>query len=73
MKKFALLGKSLTHSISPALHNHWYKKYKISAEYSLLKTPEEKIQSVLERIRNKELDGLNVTIPYKNVVIPFLD
>jgi shikimate dehydrogenase len=73
MKKFALLGKSLTHSISPTLHNHWYKKYKISAEYSLLETPEEKIQSVLKRIRNKELDGLNVTIPYKNVVIPFLD
>ena len=47
MKKFALLGKSLTHSISPTLHNHWYKKYKISAEYSLLETPEEKIQSIL--------------------------
>ena len=72
-KKFAIIGNPITHSLSPILHNFWFKKYKIEAEYSLLNIDENDLKSVANKIRNKEIDGLNVTLPYKQKVIPFID
>ncbi|MDA7606282.1 shikimate dehydrogenase [Pelagibacteraceae bacterium] len=72
-KKFGIIGKPLSHSLSPELHNYWFKKYKISANYSILELELNEIEGVIEKIRNKELDGINVTVPYKQAVIPFLD
>ena len=72
-KKFAIIGNPITHSLSPALHNFWFKKYKIDAEYSLLKVEEHDLKDVVDKIRNKEIYGLNVTLPYKQKIIPFID
>ena len=72
-KKFAIIGNPITHSLSPILHNFWFNKYKIEAEYSLLNVEENDLKSVANKIRNKEIDGLNVTLPYKQKVIPFID
>jgi len=72
-KKFGIIGRSLSHSLSPELHNFWFKKYKISANYSLIEVELNEIQDVIKKIRNNELQGVNVTIPYKQAVIPFLD
>ena len=35
-KKFGIIGKPLSHSLSPILHNYWFNKYKILANYSLI-------------------------------------
>jgi|TARA_B100000780_G_scaffold276010_1_gene243780 shikimate dehydrogenase len=72
-KNFGIIGKPLSHSISPELHNFWFKKYNISANYSLLEIEQNEIEEIIKKIRNKELQGINVTVPYKQVVIPFLD
>tara|TARA_B110000444_G_scaffold242092_1_gene259087 strand:- start:1683 stop:2507 length:825 start_codon:yes stop_codon:yes gene_type:complete len=72
-KKFALIGKPISHSISPALHNFWFKKYKIAAKYFLLEITEDKIEGIINKIRKKEIKGINVTIPYKKTVVPYLD
>ncbi len=72
-KKFAIIGNPIEHSLSPILHNHWFKKYKIEAEYILLKVDEKNLENTIKKIRNKELAGINVTLPYKQKVIPFLD
>jgi shikimate dehydrogenase len=72
-KKFGIIGKPLSHSLSPDLHNFWFKKYKISAHYSLIEVELNEIESILKKIRNNELQGINVTVPYKQAVIPFLD
>jgi len=72
-KKFGIIGKPLSHSLSPTLHNFWFKKYKIYASYSLIEIELNEIEGVIEKIRNKELQGINVTIPYKQAVIPYLD
>jgi shikimate dehydrogenase len=72
-KKFGIIGKPLSHSLSPELHNYWFKKYKVPANYSILELELNEIEGVIEKIRNKELDGINVTVPYKQAVIPFLD
>ena len=74
MKKlFGIIGSPVSHSLSPTLHNYWFKKYKIDADYSLYEIGEKTIKSTLEKIRNKELCGVNVTLPYKQKVIPFVD
>jgi len=72
-KKFGIIGKPLSHSLSPALHNFWLKKYKVYGDYSLIETEFSGIEKVINKIRTNELQGINVTVPYKQAVIPFLD
>ena len=72
-KKFGIIGKPLSHSLSPMLHNFWFKKYKVCANYSLIEIELSEIAEVIKKIRNNDLQGINVTVPYKQAVIPFLD
>jgi shikimate dehydrogenase len=72
-KKYGIIGKPLSHSLSPFLHNYWFNKYKILANYSLIEVELKEIDGVIKKIRSGELDGINVTVPYKQAVIPFLD
>ena len=72
-KNFAIIGNPITHSLSPVLHNYWFNKYNINANYSLLKVNEENLADVIKKIRNKELNGINITLPYKQKIIPFVD
>ena len=71
-KKFAIIGNPLSHSLSPIMHNYWLNKYNINAEYELLEIEEEEIENVINKIKDKEIMGINVTLPYKKSVIPFL-
>jgi shikimate dehydrogenase len=73
MKKYFIIGNPISHSLSPTLHNHWFKKYKVDAEYKTLEIDKKNIESVIKRIRGKEISGINITLPYKQEVIPFLD
>ena len=72
-KKFGIIGKPLSHSLSPLLHNFWFKKYNVSGHYSLIEIEPHEIEEAIKKIRNNELLGVNVTVPYKQAVIPFLD
>ena len=72
-KKFGIIGKPLSHSLSPELHNFWFKKHKLSAHYSFIEVEINEIEGIVQKIRNNELQGINVTVPYKQAVIPFLD
>ena len=71
-KKFAIIGSPVSHSLSPIMHNYWFKKYNIDAEYDPLDIDKSEIQNVIDKIKNKEIKGINVTLPYKKSVIPFL-
>ena len=75
MKKnlFAIIGKPLSHSLSPLLHNFWFKKYNVLGSYSFLEIQPDKIEGIIKKIRKGELKGVNVTVPYKQAVLPFLD
>ena len=72
-KKYGIIGRPLSHSLSPLLHNFWFKKNNIKASYNLIEIDEEQITEVINKIKKKELQGINVTTPYKQAVIPFLD
>ncbi len=73
MKKFCVVGNPIDHSLSPQLHNFWLKKNKIDAIYEKKLLEEKEIPKLIERIRKSEINGANVTVPFKNSVIPFLD
>jgi len=70
MKRYGLIGKSLSHSFSPSFFNKYFVQNKIEATYDLFELDEiETIKPLL----TSTISGLNVTIPYKTAVIPYLD
>ncbi len=73
MKKFCVIGNPIDHSLSPKLHNFWLKKNKIKAIYEKKLLEEKEIPKLIESIRKSEINGVNVTVPFKNSIIPFLD
>ena len=54
-KKFGIIGKPLSHSLSPLLQNFWFKKYNIKANYFLIETEINQIGKVINKIKKKEL------------------
>ena len=70
MKKFAVIGESLSHSFSPILHKIIYKKLNLHADYGRVEIAPKDLYSF---IKNNQFNGLNITIPYKEKVISALD
>jgi shikimate dehydrogenase len=73
MKKFLVIGNPIDHSLSPQIHNYWIKKNNIDAIYEKRKLDEKNLKDIIFQIRKKDIDGINVTVPFKKAVIPFLD
>ena len=73
MKKFFVIGNPIKHSLSPELHNFWIKKNKINAVYDKIKLEETELKDFINKLRNEEIHGINVTVPFKNKVIKYLD
>jgi shikimate dehydrogenase len=73
MKKYLVIGNPIEHSMSPKLHNYWIKINNLDATYNKQKVNEDEIQSIIAKIKNGEIDGINVTVPFKKSVISFLD
>lgn len=72
MQKYGLIGYPLKHSFSIGYFNEKFRSENIDAEYVNFEIPD--INNFMEVIeQNPNLCGLNVTIPYKEQVIPFLD
>ena len=72
MQKYGLVGYPLKHSFSIGYFNEKFSSEKIEAEYINFEIPD--INNFPEIIQaNPNLHGLNVTIPYKEKVIPYLD
>ncbi len=74
IKKYGIIGNPIKHSLSPVLHNYWFKKYKIDANYSVINVKDDsELPGIIEQIRNKELSGINVTLPYKQKIVSQVD
>jgi shikimate dehydrogenase len=73
MKQFALIGFSLEHSYSPAIHSHIYKTNNLQANYTLKEIHKKTFQKDIKNLLLKEIHGFNITIPYKTQIIPYLN
>jgi shikimate dehydrogenase len=76
MISLGLIGYPLHHSLSPIIHTAALECCGIKGEYSLFPIPPEDRQGIkvlIDRVRDGEITGLNVTIPYKRSVISLMD
>ena len=73
MKKYLVVGNPIEHSLSPLLHNFWIKENNIEAVYEKKKLNEEELKKYILDIKQKKISGMNVTVPFKKSVIPYLD
>jgi shikimate dehydrogenase len=71
MKQFGLIGKHLSHSFSPSFFADFFQKQGIDAHYATHELQE--ISDFPRLLEGHIISGLNVTIPYKTAIIPFLD
>jgi shikimate dehydrogenase len=72
MKRAAVLGHPIEHSLSPKLHGYWLKKYSIEGSYEAIDTPPEALEERLKELSDKGYSGVNLTVPLKETVIPLL-
>ena len=70
MKKYFVIGNPIDHSLSPKLHNHWFKENNIEAVYDKKKIDENDIENIISKIKKKQINGINV-IFFKPVIMKF--
>jgi len=73
-----LVGYPLGHSLSPLIHHASLSECGLQGEYRLYPIPpsqaaDKGLKKLTEKVRSGELRGLNITIPYKQTIIPYLD
>ena len=73
MKKYLVIGNPINHSLSPKLHNYWLKRNGINGIYDKKKLKNNDLKNFFVEVKNKSVQGINVTVPFKKDVIPYLD
>ena len=73
MKKYLVIGNPIDHSLSPKLHNYWIKENNINAIYEKKLLNKNNVQNIIEDLKNNKLSGINVTVPFKKLVISYTD
>ena len=73
MKKYLVIGNPIELSLSPKLHNYWIKKNNIDAIYEKEKLDENDLENLILKVKDKIIHGVNVTVPFKKAVIPYMD
>lgn len=72
-KLVGILGYPVSHSLSPKLHNYWLELYKLKGNYVFLPVTIENMPTKLAGLKAKGFVGINVTVPYKETILPLLD
>ena len=73
MKNYYVIGNPIEHSISPKIHNYWFKENGVEAKYEKQSLLENQLEDFIKKLRDRNINGINVTVPFKEKVIPFMD
>ena len=73
INKYFVIGNPIDHSLSPKLHNYWFRENKINAMYDKKRIDENDLKKIISELKEKKISGINVTVPFKKTVIPYLD
>ena len=68
-KKFGIIGNPIKHSLSPVLHEYWFKKYNIDANYSIIETSDKDLPLIIDKVKQGHFSGINVTLPFKQKLL----
>ncbi|MFU2204462.1 shikimate dehydrogenase [Streptococcus hyovaginalis] len=69
----AVVAKPIKHSISPFIHNLAFEETGVNGVYVAWEIPEEYLAVTLDNIKRYDMFGINLSMPYKQAVIPYLD
>lgn len=72
-KLYGLVGFPIKHSLSPCMHNAAFSKLKLKSKYKLFELEPEQLGIFLSSLKKKNIGGFNVTYPYKEKILEFLD
>ena len=70
---FGIIGSPIKHSLSPKLHKYWFNKYDIDADYTIIEAKDKDLSEVVKKIKGGVYKGVNVTLPYKQKIINYID
>lgn len=68
-----VIGNPISHSLSPLIHQQWLNDFGLLADYRRVQVLPEELQSFLQNLPQTNCVGVNVTVPHKVAVIPFLN
>lgn len=72
--QFGLIGYPIKHSLSPWIHESFLENNKLTGSYSIIEiNPEASFPEEIEKLKARKLNGFNVTVPYKEKIIDYLD
>ncbi|MCK5015104.1 MAG: shikimate dehydrogenase [Candidatus Omnitrophica bacterium] len=72
---YGIVGYPVEHSLSPLMHNTAFRELGVDALYKLFPLKEEELAGFFKELRDKEspIFGLNITVPYKEIALKYLD
>ena len=70
---YAIIGNPVTHSLSPLIHNSAFQHQNLDKVYIALPAGVEQLALATEMVRSFHIKGLNVTMPLKEAILPYLD
>ncbi|MFZ2356474.1 MAG: shikimate dehydrogenase [Candidatus Omnitrophota bacterium] len=73
IKIYGVLGYPVKHSLSPFMHNAAFRALNLDAEYKLFEKKPEELEDFFGFFNKENIWGVNVTVPYKEKVLPFLN
>ena len=68
-----IIGFPLSHTLSPAMHNSSFKKFKMDWEYRAFQMKAEEVRDFMWKLRKTGIKGINVTIPHKQYIMQYMD
>lgn len=71
--RLGLIGFPIQHSLSPWIHEQFLSQGHVEGTYELLETEREDFDRQMKTIKEKSLHGFNVTVPYKETILPYVD
>ena len=72
-KQVGLIGWPVEHSVSPDMHNAAFAQLGMDWHYALLPTKPDTLKTRLGRLDRQRFEGVNVTVPHKQAIMPYLD
>ena len=68
MNKYLVIGNPIKHSLSPVIHNHWYKMHN-EMLFIEKKVDEEELEDLISDVKSGKISGINVTVPLKILLL----
>lgn len=73
LKSYAVIGEKLGHSMSPAIHRQMLDMIDADGVYGILEIARENVPKIVDSLKVLGYAGVNVTVPYKQLIMPYLD